>query len=327
MTSPLSTTLSPPPAAPAASTQANTYTDLNALAALKNAPTSPATVKAVSEQVEALFLQMMLKSMRDASEAAGEPSSNETGMYQDMFDKQVALTLSKRQDLGIARLFERQLGGGKTAPAAAPSRELKMAPQSSVAPVGNAAPEDKSAPQGSRSGGNAAAAPTGANLPERAAEFVQQVLPTIRQAAAALGVNPLGLLAQAALETGWGQRMPRTAAGNSSLNLFGVKAGSEWSGARAVADTVEISGGVARQSRTAFRAYGSVAESVGDFARLLASSPRYREAIATGADARAYVQNIAKAGYATDPEYGNKLNEVLDSGALRSALGARAVKL
>src|SRR5271168_699040 len=307
MTLPLSTALSPTPAAPAASTQANTYTDLNALAALKNAPTSPATIKAVSEQVEALFLQMMLKSMRDASEAAGEPSSNETGMYQDMFDKQVALTLSKRQDLGIARLFERQLGGGKL-------------------PGGQAA-GGQAAPAGATSRGlkNAATAPTSANLPERAAEFVQQVLPTIRQAAAALGVNPLGMLAQAALETGWGQRMPRTAAGNSSLNLFGVKAGSEWSGARAVADTVEISGGVAKQSRTAFRAYGSVAESVGDFARLLASSPRYREAIAAGADARAYVQNIAKAGYATDPDYGNKLNEVLDSGTLRSALGARAV--
>jgi flagellar protein FlgJ len=327
MTSPLSTALSatpgaptlaaPTPAAPAASTQANTYTDLNALAALKNAPTSAATVKAASEQVEALFLQMMLKSMRDASEAAGEPSSNETGMYQDMFDKQVALTLSKRQDLGIARLFERQLGGGKSAPAAAPARGLEAPPQ------GNAAPGGKSAPQGSSSG---AKAPTGANLPEQAAEFVQRVLPTIRQAAAALGVNPLGMLAQAALETGWGQRMPRTAAGNSSLNLFGVKAGSEWSGARAVADTVEISGGVARQSRTAFRAYGSIEESVGDFARLLAS-PRYREAIAAGGDARAYVQNIAKAGYATDPDYGNKLNEVLDSGALRSALGGRPVKL
>jgi flagellar protein FlgJ len=315
MTSPLSTSLSPTSAAPAASTQANTYTDLNALAALKNAPTSPATIKAVSEQVEALFLQMMLKSMRDASEAAGEPTSNETGMYQDMFDKQVALTLSKRQDLGIARLFERQLGGGKSpggqgAAAAAPLREAKPAPQA-------ASPDSQSR----------AAPTTGVNLPERAAEFVEQVLPTIRQAAAALGVNPIGMLAQAALETGWGQRMPRTAEGNSSLNLFGVKAGSEWSGARAVADTVEISGGVAKQSRTAFRAYGSVAESVGDFARLLASSPRYREAITAGADARAYVQSIAKAGYASDPDYANKLNEVLDSGTLRSALGGRLVKL
>src|SRR6202046_5351728 len=117
MTSPLSPPLSPMPAAPAASTQANNYTDLNGLAALKNAPTSPATIKAVSEQVEAMFLQMMLKNMRDATDAeGGETTSNETSMYQDMFDKQVALTLSKRQDLGISRLFERQLGG-KTPPA------------------------------------------------------------------------------------------------------------------------------------------------------------------------------------------------------------------
>ena len=312
MTSPLSTSLSPTSAAPEASAQANTYTDLNALASLKNAPASAATVKAVSEQVEALFLQMMLKSMRDAGEASGEPTSNETGMYQDMFDKQVALTLSKRQDLGIARLFERQLGGkaaGAAPAGAASSSQLKA----------------KGASPDSRDG--AAPPPTGANLSEQAADFVQQVLPTIRQAAAAVGVNPLGMLAQAALETGWGQRMPRTADGNSSLNLFGVKAGSDWSGARAVADTVEISGGVAKQTRTAFRAYGSIEESVGDFARLLTSSPRYREAVAAGSNAQAYVQSIAKAGYATDPQYANKLNEVLNSGTLQAALGARLAKL
>src|SRR5271168_765173 len=170
MTLPLSTALSPTPAAPAASTQANTYTDLNALAALKNAPTSPATIKAVSEQVEALFLQMMLKSMRDASEAAGDPSSNETGMYQDMFDKQVALTLSKRQDLGIARLFERQLGGkaadgkaqglknlGGVPAGAASSTQLKQLPKGTL-------PDSR---------GRAGPPPTGANLSEQAADFVQ----------------------------------------------------------------------------------------------------------------------------------------------------------
>ena len=314
MPSPLSISMPPSSAAPEASTQANTYTDLNALAALKNAPASAATVKAVSEQVEALFLQMMLKSMRDAGEATGEQTSNETGMYQDMFDKQVALTLSKRQDLGIARLFERQLGGkaaGAAPAGAASSSQRKQLPKGVL-------PDTR---------GRAAPPPTGANLSEQASDFVQQVLPTIRQAAAAVGVNPLGMLAQAALETGWGQRMPRTADGNSSLNLFGVKAGSDWSGARAVADTVEISGGVAKQTRTAFRAYGSIEESVGDFARLLTSSPRYREAVAAGGNAQAYLQSIAKAGYATDPQYANKLNEVLNSGTLQAALGARLAKL
>jgi peptidoglycan hydrolase FlgJ len=323
MTSPLSTSLSPTSAAPQASTQANAYTDLNALASLKNAPASAATIKAVSEQVEALFLQMMLKSMRDAGEATGMETSNETGMYQDMFDKQVALTLSKRQDLGIARLFERQLGGkapdGKAlgmknpgaAPGAVSSSQLKSLPK-------DALPDSR---------GRAAPPPTGANLSEQASEFVQQVLPTIRRAAAAVGVNPLGMLAQAALETGWGQRMPRTADGNSSLNLFGVKAGSDWSGARAVADTVEVNGGVVKQTRTAFRVYGSIQESVDDFARLLTSSPRYRDAVAAGGSAQAYVANIAKAGYATDPEYANKLNEVLNSGTLQAALSARLAKL
>ena len=144
MTSPLSTSLSPSltptSAAPEASAQANTYTDLNALAALKNAPASAATIKAVSEQVEALFLQMMLKSMRDAGDAAGEPTSNETGMYQDMFDKQVALTLSKRQDLGIARLFERQLGGK------APDGKAPGLKNLGAAPAGAAPPSSRRMP-------------------------------------------------------------------------------------------------------------------------------------------------------------------------------------
>jgi peptidoglycan hydrolase FlgJ len=117
--------------------------------------------------------------------------------------------------------------------------------------------------------------------------------------------------------------MPRTADGGSSLNLFGVKAGDEWPGGRAVADTVEVSGGVATQRRTAFRAYGSIEESVNDFAKLLASSPRYREAIAAGGSAQSYVQEIAKSGYASDPDYGHKLNQLLNGGTLRAALNVR----
>jgi len=323
MTTSLSTTsLSPMPASSAAPAQADTYTDLNALAALKNAPASPATIKAVSEQVEALFLQMMLQSMREAGEADGEPVSNETSMYQDMFDKQVALTLSKRQDLGIARLFERQLGGGKSQPG---SGKSPLSPAAGAPPAGQSRPAHTASNAEAEDGAPASAA--GPSLYEHAAEFVRQVLPTIQSAAAALGVNPVGLLAQAALESGWGQRMPRTADGSSSLNLFGVKAGSEWGGARAVADTMEISGGIATQRRTAFRAYGSIEESVRDFASLLESSPRYRDAIAAGGSAQAYVQSIAKAGYATDPEYANKLNQVLNSGTLRAALSARLAKL
>jgi peptidoglycan hydrolase FlgJ len=313
MTTPLQPLTAPTLSAPSAA--ASTYTDLNGLAALKNAPTSPEAIRAVSQQVEALFLQMMLKSMRDAGAEEGETDSNETSMYQDMFDKQVALTLSKHTDLGIARLFERQLGkAAETAPgaAAAPSSLPRSAP----------------AAAGAHADGRPGAHPTSdAVTPQHAAQFVSAVLPTIRRAAVSLGVSPLGLLAQAALETGWGKRMARTADGMPSLNMFGIKAGESWNGARAVADTVEFSGGVATQRRTAFRAYGSIEESVNDFANLLSNSPRYREAIAAGGSAQAYVHGIARSGYATDPEYANKLNKILNGDTLRAALGTRSTVL
>jgi peptidoglycan hydrolase FlgJ len=285
--------------APTNTSAASTYTDVNGLEALKKDPQSPQAINAVAQQVEALFLQMMLKSMRDAN--AGENESNEMGMYQDMFDKQVALTISQHQDLGFGALLKRQLNG-KPAPAA-----------------------PKAAGGSSAAGSSAAAASTAmAGTP---AEFVNRVMPSIRRAAAALGINPLGLLAQSALETGWGQRMPHAADGSPSHNLFGIKAGEDWTGARATADTVEFSNGVATPRRTAFRAYGSVEESVEDFAHLLKNSPRYREAISAGANARAYIDSISKSGYATDPVYGNKLNQILDSGTLRAALNPRLAKL
>jgi flagellar protein FlgJ len=273
---------------------ATTYTDLNGLAALKADPTSPQAISAVAGQVEALFLQMMLKSMRDAS-MGDELDGNEMGVYQDMFDKQVALTISQHQDLGMGAVLKRQLTG-KTAPAVP-----------KTASGGVPAPPQV--------------------LPKTPGEFVDQVMPAMRRAATALGLNPLGLLAQAALETGWGQRMARNADGSPSLNMFGIKAGDEWTGARATADTVEFSNGVATQRRTAFRAYGSIEESVSDFADVLKKSPRYRDAIAAGGDVHAYIDRIGKSGYATDPEYANKLNQILNSGVLQAALPTRTAAL
>ncbi len=298
------------PAAPATDARAavdasaaNTYTDVNALEGLKRNPNSPAALEALAGQVEALFLQMMLKSMRDAS--TGDPlASNEMGMYQDMFDKQVALTISQHHGLGLGTLLRRSLSdrAGASAPSTPPPRGAAPQP---VPP----------------------ASPATAGIAGTPAQFVAEVLPTIRRTAAALGVHPLGLLAQAALETGWGQRMPRNADGSPSLNLFGVKADPQWRGARAPATTVEFAGGVASRQRTAFRAYGSLEEGAGDFARLLAGSPRYREALAAGADPQAYVERIGRSGYATDPEYANKLSQILNGDTLRAVLGPRMAAL
>jgi peptidoglycan hydrolase FlgJ len=213
-----------------------------------------------------------------------------------MFDKQVALSISQHADLGIGRLLKRQLSG-KPQPAA-----------------------PKSLATGHDSAANSSPMAT-------PADFVNRMLPPIRRAAGALGIDPKVMLAQAALETGWGQRMPRNADGSSSHNMFGIKAGEEWTGARAIADSMEVANGVATPRRTAFRAYGSIEDSVADFANLLKHSPRYQDAIAAGGDAQAYIAGIGKSGYATDPEYANKLNQILKSDTLQSALPTRVAAL
>jgi flagellar protein FlgJ len=295
---PISSAMPAPADTPIDTSAATTYTDINGLAALKRDPNSPEALNAVAQQVEALFLQMMLKSMRDAT-AAEETDSNEMGMYQDMFDKQVALSISQHADLGLARLLKRQLAG-KSAPGTVKLNSGEPVPTTPAAGTPSAA------------------------IAHSPADFVSRVMPSIRRAATALGVDPAAMLAQAALETGWGQRTPRAADGTSSHNLFGIKAGNEWTGARATADSMEVINGVATPRRTAFRAYASVEESINDFGNLLKNSPRYKDVIAAGGNAGAYVAAMGNSGYATDPEYGNKLNQILSSDTLQAALATSA---
>src|SRR6202023_3355503 len=184
MTTPVHTAAAGPIAVPTTTSNANTYTDPNGLAALKKDPSSPQAIKAVAQQVDALFMQMMLKSMRDASAAVGESDSNEMGMYQDMFDKQIALTMSQHQGLGLGSLLTRQLaaqaGADTKAPGALPPAQ--QAPAASAVPRTLAAPPAGTVP------------PT---MTQSVTDFIDQVLPTIRAAAHTLGINPLGMLAQA----------------------------------------------------------------------------------------------------------------------------------
>ena len=282
-------------ATPGVTTPGSNYTDISGLEALKSAPKSPAALAKVAQQVEAMFLQMMLKSMRDASPGDGIFDSNEGRMYQDMFDKQIALDMSRREHVGIGDMLLRQLTQKSlldNAAAAPPPRALSS---------------------------HALAA-----TPEA---FIASVLPSIKRAAKKIGVSPEAMLAQAALETGWGRRVARTADGASSFNLFGVKAGANWTGPKVLAGTVEFDGTVAKRNLAAFRAYGSIEQSVEDFARLLSNAPRYRETLAAGADAQAYVRALGDSGYATDPDYANKLKQILESDRLRSAFGARTAGL
>lgn len=328
MTLPLPLNTVPPTgeAAAQAAQSGRAYTDIKGLEALKGDTSSPQALQRVAQEVEAMFLQMMLKSMRDASLGDGIFDSQEGRLYQDMFDKQIALDMSQHGHVGISDLLMRQLAHksgdagaassttaplkGATAPSAG-ANAMPLAPTAMSMPA--RAPNDADQGDAGRRSGMVAATDA------QAAEFVAQVLPAIRQAARRLGVDARALLAQAALETGWGQRVPRNADGSSSHNLFGVKAGAGWDGARATALTVEFDGLVAQRRTQSFRSYLSVEDSVNDFTRLLAGTPRYAQALAQGGSAAAYARSLAAAGYATDPDYASKINRILDGARMRAA--------
>ena len=152
--------------------------------------------------------------------------------------------------------------------------------------------------------------------PESPTDFVRQLWPHAREAARELGVAPEVLIAQAALETGWGRRMIQRADGGNSFNLFGIKADSSWQGDRAQVATIEYVGGVAERQRASFRAYSGLGESFSDYVQFLRSNPRYRQALEQVQDSESFVRGLQDAGYATDPNYADKILRILDRGTL-----------
>lgn len=277
----------------------STYTDINGLARLKLQAQKPseATLREVASQFEAMFIQMMLKSGRDAKLTEdGLFDNHESELYRDMFDKQVSLELAKSKGIGIGDMLVRQLrqGGALAAPdvPAAPEQPAVAAPfkAPSVAARENTQ--------------------WNVNGPE---EFVQRVLPHAQRAAAELGVRPEALIAQAALETGWGSAMPKHPDGRPSFNLFGIKADASWSGERVVNNTLEFTAdaGLTRQ-QAAFRSYDGVGAAFDDYARFVKTQPRYGKALEVAANREAYVRELQAAGYATDPHYAEKVLRVMD---------------
>lgn len=244
-----------------------------------------------------------------------------------MFDKQVALDLARGKGLGIAEMLIRQLSPQNALAPGQDGAPFSLKPQpgtDSTNPLlrlkrTHGVGTSPSVPVSALPKSSAPVEETWARSP---ADFVREVLPHARAAARQLGVNPLGLVAQAALETGWGKRVVAREDGTSSCNLFGIKASAEWQGERTSAGTLEFENGLPVRRTASFRSYGSIAESFADYAKLLSDSPRYREVLGAGADASRFAESMGRSGYATDPAYTEKLKGLLDGDTLRGALAA-----
>ncbi|GAA0857131.1 flagellar assembly peptidoglycan hydrolase FlgJ [Aliiglaciecola litoralis] len=279
-----------------------------------------------AKQFEAIFMQMMLKSMRKAQDAQADKdspfNSQQVQFYRDMHDQQLAVDLSTRGGVGIADIIVQQLSPGKDGfmPAAAIRDNANldnMTRQPSV--KFNANDDEATSPksklentsQQSASKQSAFASPT---------EFVATLLPHAKEFAQKLGIDPEALLAQAAVETGWGRYMIHSGDGQNSHNLFGIKADKRWEGESAAINTLEFDQGIPKQQKAAFRSYDSFTDSLQDYVSFVVDNPRYKQALEKASDPKAYFSALQDAGYATDPQYADKILSVLNSDTFKTAL-------
>jgi len=284
------------------------YNDFGGIASLRAEARrdgqSAETRQEVARQFAAIFVQAMLKEMRAAVPVGGLFDSDQMRMYQQMFDQQIALDVARGNGLGMSEMIERQLGGGGSAALADGNSSPAKAFANPFAGLGHAqvptsAPRSATTTDGSED--STPAAPGG---------FVRAVHEHAAAAARKLGIAPEVLIAQAALETGWGQKIIRRADGSSSFNFFGIKAGGDWRGERVVVPTLEYRDGIAVRERAEFRAYGSAREAFADYVELL-HRPRYAQTLASQGDSRNFAEALQAAGYATDPAYAEKITGVL----------------
>ena len=300
----------------------NTWTDLSGFAALRQTATSDAkaALPAVAKQFESIFTQMMLKSMRDASSGDGLFDSDAGNQWRDMFDQQLSVQLSQGGNgIGIAQMLVRQLGGALGGKGDGASGDAGASKSAGAASLDDSWQKRLSDVAGS-------ARQVGEKvlklLPTDAEDFVRQLAPYAQKAAEKLGVSVRAVLAQAALETQWGQHLPTHSNGNTSNNLFGMKAGQSWGGEKVSVPTLEFEGGVAVHRRAQFRSYDNPGESFDDYAQLIADNPRYAKALNHGEDVVGFARGLVNGGYATDPSYAQKIVAIANSPQMRDALHA-----
>lgn len=247
----------------------------------------PAALKAVAQQFESLFMNMMMKSMRSANRSLSEGNyfnSFETKMYEDMLDEKLSGKLSTHGGLGIADLLMRQFAPDDLRP----NYDIKLGQKREAA----------------------LSAPQRRAVFDQPRQFVESLLPEAQTAAHKLNTRPEFIVAQAALETGWGQHVMHTGNGANSHNLFGIKADAHWQGKTIGIESLEIEQGVARQITSQFKVYPDYEAAFKDYANLIGEHDRYQSVLGSQ-DIKAFTAGLAEGGYATDPEYGAKIERVL----------------
>lgn len=278
----------------------NTTGDVGALDALRAAASAGAAkgsaadpksaIKMAAKQFEAMFMQQLMKGMRESSLNTGMLDNATTQMSHEMLDTQFANKMSGAPG-GLADVIARQL-----------ERQMNnvAAPRGAVPPA---------------SAAGAAAAAAAAQVTPTQAGFLQAHQASAAGAEAETGIPAAFMVAQAAHESGWGRHEIRNADGSSSHNLFGIKAGANWKGRTALAMTTEVVDGQPRKVMARFRAYGSYDESFRDYANLMKDNPRYAKVVASGSShsPQAFAQGLQRAGYATDPAYAAKLTRVINT--------------
>jgi peptidoglycan hydrolase FlgJ len=253
------------------------------LAGLRNVATQDPkqAIKEVAKQFESLFMQELMKSMRQATMSSGMLDNEGTKLGTEMMDTEFAGKMSGIKGGladAIARQLERQMGFAQARP-----------------PI------------------NQVSQTTPLRAPTSAGEFVALHGEAAKKAEARSGIPAAFMVAQAAHETGWGKKAIRMVDGSNSFNLFGIKAGGDWKGPVARITTTEYVNGEPKKMVQSFRAYSSYDESFADYARMMKTSPRYRGVVAQAGDATTFAQGLQRAGYATDPAYADKLGRVINT--------------
>ncbi|CAM8673462.1 flagellar assembly peptidoglycan hydrolase FlgJ [Leclercia sp. M-A074-M] len=263
-------------------------------------------IRPVARQVEGMFVQMMLKIMREALPKDGIFSSDSTRLYTSMYDQQISQQMTAGKGLGLADVIVKQMAAAQGVPPEEAPQQVPMKfDLERVTSYQNQALTQmvrKAVPKVPESNDEP--------LTGDSKDFLAQLSLPARLASQQSGVPHHLILAQAALESGWGQRQIRRENGEPSFNIFGVKASGSWKGPTTEITTTEYENGEAKKIKAKFRVYSSYLEALSDYVGLLSRNPRYA-AVTQAATAEQGAQALQNAGYATDPQYARKLTSMI----------------